>query len=204
MSFAINHLIGFGGRRATSSAEQTATWNPSDKDADITLSNGDRDTAGAGAGSVRCVLGRSSGKYYWEVTIITGSPGNLFIGMANGTFSLSTYPGAGASSAGIASYGNSVNTWTKAQTGTFPLALNDVVMFAADVTTGYLWVGLNGTWQLSGDPDAGTTPWVTGISGTVYPTIGYVGAYSTGGRISTKTAELTYSPPTGFSQWAAP
>lgn len=58
-------------------------------------------------------------------------------------------------------------------------------------------------WQLTGDPAAGTNQWVSGISGTVYPAIGWVASYSGGGRINTKSSELTYSPPSGFSQWAA-
>ena len=203
MSFILTRYSGFGAKRAAAGGEQAAQWNSADKDADITLSNSDRDTAGAGAGSVRSLLGRSSGKYYWEVLIITGAPGNLYVGLADGSFSLATYPGNSASSAGIASVSNSVNTWTKAQTGTFSLALSDVVSFAYDGGAGYLWVGLNNSWQLSGNPAAGTTPWVTGISGTVYPVIGYVAAFTTGGRINTKTAELAYTPPSGFSNWAA-
>lgn len=188
-----------------SSSDQSAQWNSADKDADITLSNSDRDTAGAGAGTVRSLLGRSTGKYYWEVTIITGSPGNLYLGLVNSTFTVTNnYCGSAASSAGIASFGNSVHTWTKAQAGTISLALNDIVGFAVDISTGYLWVARNNTWQLTGDPAAGTNPWVSGITGTVYPACSYVGAYSTGGRISTTTAELTYSPPSGFSRWAAP
>lgn len=196
--YPISHWKTSGG------AEQSAQWNSADKDADITLSNSDRDTAGAGAGSVRSLLGRSSGKYYWEVTIITGAPGNLYVGLANSSFSVTNnYPGGAASSAGVSSGGNAVNTWTKDQTGTFAIAQNDVLGFACDITAGKLWVAKNNSWQLTGDPAAGTNQWVSGISGTVYPTLGYAASYATGGRISTKTSELSYSPPSGFSQWAA-
>lgn len=204
MSFAVTHLIGFGGKRATAAAEQSAQWNSADKDADITLSNSDRDAATSGAGTVRSLLGRSSGKYYWEVLIQTGV-GNLYIGFANSSYSITnTYPGSSASSAGVASVGNAVNTWTKDQAGTFTLAAGDVLGFALDLTAGKAWVAKNNTWQLSGDPAAGTNQWVSGITGTIYPAIGWVASFAAGGRICTKTAELTYSPPSGFSQWAAP
>lgn len=199
-------LVGFGARRGVAAGgESTVVWNTSDKDADITLSNGDRDTAGSGAGSVRATLSHaSSGKYYWEVTIITGSPGNLYIGLMNSTASVAnTYPGSTASSAGVASFGNAVNTWTKAQAGTFSIALNDVLGFAVDLSAGYMWVAKNNSWLLSGDPAAGTSPWVTGITGTVFPVIGYVAAYGTGGRISAEAAQQSYSPPSGFSTWAS-
>lgn len=204
MSFAVTHLIGFGARRATSAAEQSAEWDGANKDPDITLSNGDRDASTSGAGTVRSKLGRSSGKYYFEILIQTGV-GNLYFGFVNSTFSLTnTYPGSAASSAGVASAGNLVNTWTKDQAGVISFSAADVVGYALDLTAGKAWFSKNGVWQLSGDPAAGTNQWVSGITGTIYPAIGWVASYAAGGRICTKTAELTYSPPSGFSQWAAP
>lgn len=201
MSLAVTHLIGFGNRRAVS--EQTVTWNPSDKDADIILSNGDRDATTGGAGSVRATHGHSSGKRYFEILLQTGV-GNLYFGFANSTFSLTnTYPGSGASSAGVASGGNLVNTWTKDQAGTISFAAGNVVGYALDLTAGKAWVSKNNVWQLSGDPAAGTSQWVSGITGTIYPCIGWVASYAAGGRICAKTTELAYSPPSGFSVWAA-
>lgn len=201
MSFAVTQLIGFGGKRAAAS-EQNVTWNPSDKDADITLANGNRDATSSGAGSVRATLGRSSGKYYFEILLQT-DVGNTYYGIANSSFSLATYPGNGASSAGVASVGNSVNGWTQAQAGTFTTAAGDVMGFAVDLTGGKCWVAKNNVWLLSGNPASDSTPWVTGISGTVYPCLGWVASYASGGRICTKTTELAYSPPSGFSVWAA-
>lgn len=201
MSLAVTHLIGFGNRRAVS--EQTVTWNPSDKDADIILSNGNRDATTGGAGSVRATHGHSSGKRYFEILLQTGV-GNLYFGFANSTFSLTnTYPGSGASSAGVASAGNLVNTWTKDQAGWIAFAAGDVVGYALDLTAGKAWVSKNNVWQFSGDPAAGTSQWVSGITGTIYPCIGWVASYASGGRICAKTTELAYSPPSGFSVWAA-
>ena len=50
-----------------------ATWNPSDKGTNITLSNGNLTVAKGNAGweSVRATIGVSSGKWYWEVTANT-------------------------------------------------------------------------------------------------------------------------------------
>lgn len=50
-----------------------ATWNPSDKSADITLSGGDLvgDITNPNEGYVRGTQGKSSGKPYWEITLTT-------------------------------------------------------------------------------------------------------------------------------------
>ena len=185
--------------KASGGEEQSAQWNSADKNASITLSNSDRDATGGSLVSVRGLLGRSTGKYYFEIVVLTGS-GSHVVGFGNGSFALTTYPGNSASSAGHTSAGNFVNTWTKSQAGTFTIAANDVLGFALDLTLGRAWVSLNNVWQLTGDPVADTNPWVTAITGTVYPAAAPSGTSS---RISTKTAELTYTPPTGFTKWAA-
>lgn len=193
------HLIGFGARRATAGAEQSAQWNSADKNASITLSNSDRDATGGSLVSVRGLLGRSTGKYYFEILVQT-SVANFWCGLGTSGANLASYAGNSASSAGIASGGNAVNTWTKAQAGTFTISAGDVLGYAVDITNGKMWIAKNNTWQLTGDPATDTNPWVTGISSSVYP---FCSPGSSSSRINTKTAELTYSPPTGYSQWAA-
>ncbi|MEE3046667.1 MAG: hypothetical protein VX620_15565 [Pseudomonadota bacterium] len=42
---------------------------------------------------------------------------------------------------------------------------NDTFMFAGNKALGYIWIGKNGTWYNSGDPEAGTNPTWTGWSG---------------------------------------
>lgn len=190
---------GFGHWKTSATAEQSAQWNSADKNAAITLSNGDRDAAGGTLVSVRGLLGRSTGKYYWEVLVLT-SIGNHWCGFGNAAANLGGYTGNSTNSAGMASGGNAVTGWTKSQTGVITYVANDILGFAIDLGAGYGWVAVNNSWQLTGDPAAGTNPWVSGISGTVYP---MTSPGSGTDRISTKTAELAYSPPSGFSQWAA-
>lgn len=180
-------------------SEQSAQWNSADKNAAITLSNGDRDATGGTLVSVRGLLGRSSGKYYFEC-IPQSSAANFWCGFGTSGANLASYPGNSASSAGLASSGNAVNTWTKDQAGTFSIAAGDVLGFALDMGVGYGWMSKNNVWQLTGNPAAGTNQWISGVTGTVYPFCAPGGATA---RISTKTSELTYSPPSGFSQWAA-
>lgn len=183
----------------SSASEQSAQWNSADKNASITLSNSDRDATGGSLVSVRGLLSRSSGKYYFEVQFNT-SVASAWCGLGTSGASLSNYVGATASSAGVASAGNAVNTWTKDQAGTFTISVGDIIGYAVDMTAGKAWVSKNNVWQLSGDPAAGTSQWISGLSGSVYP---MASPASSSMRISTKTAELTYSPPSGFSQWAA-
>lgn len=197
MSFSITHLVGFGGVRSRS--EQPAQWNSADKNAGITLANGDRDASGSGLIAVRGLLGRSTGKYYFEVAV-TVSSGSAWGGLGDASANLSSYTGNSSASCGIAAGGNVVTTWTKSQTGTFTISAGDVIGFAADLNNGRLYVAKNNTWQFSSDPTTDTNYWVSGITGTVYP-MGTPGSSTL--RISTKTAELTYSPPTGYSQWAS-
>lgn len=185
---------------SSGATELSAQWNAADKGSNITLSNSDRDAAVGGAGSVRGLKGRSSGSYYFEIVCLT-STANMWCALGDGSASTATYPGNSASSASVASGGNLVNTWTKAQAGTFTVAVNDTLGFAVDISNGRMWVAKNNVWQLTGDPATNTNPWVTGITGTVYPMAGGAGAGGTW-RINTKQSELTYSPPSGFSRWA--
>ncbi len=46
-----------------------ATWNPADKQSEVVLSNGNLTcTNSGGETSVRATIGKSSGKWYWELT----------------------------------------------------------------------------------------------------------------------------------------
>lgn len=193
----VNQFSGFG----AVGDGVVSTWNPADKDADVALSNGDRDAnvVAAAAGSVRGTLGRSTGKYYFEITIIGSSI--AYSGLADGSFSLATYVGNSANSASQNNSANTVTGWTKAQTGTFTVANGNVLGFAVDITLGRMWVAKTNSWQLTGDPATNANPWVTGISGLVYPAVGAIGLTNEGGRLSSKTSELTYTPPSGFLAW---
>ena len=186
-----------------SSSEQNVTWNPSDKNSNVSLTNSDL-TAGSSSatfGSVRATLGRSSGKYYYEILCTT--LGSTRTGLGDGAFSLSTYVGNSAKSAGFTIGSNTNNGFTHDQTGTISLANGDVLCFAVDGTAGKAWVGKNGTWQLSGDPAAGTSQWISWTPPvTIYPA---TSVYETNVSFTlrTKTSQIGYGVPSGFSVWAA-
>lgn len=204
MSLMATSLIGFGARRASIAATQSVTWNPSDKDASVTLSNSDMDAeraAGSGWIGVRATLGRSTGLYYWEMLVVTASSTNIIAGFMNAAANLQ-YPGQSADGAGVRRGNKFVQTWTNAN-GTTPGgtdANNDRWMFAANMSNGKIWCGVNGTWT-SGDPATDTTPWVTGQSGTIYPAVGF---FTGSGkvRIVVDAGSMSHKP-SGFTAWNA-
>jgi len=179
------------------------TWNPSDKGAGITLSNGDLDLVSNGAFySVRATLSRSTGKFYYEQTIVTASTSNLMLGWMSGAASLATYIGNSAIGAAV----NSTTTTTYNNGFTvvnnYSLAApvqGDVVMFAIDYDAGKAWVGKNGTWSASGDPAAGTNPWVTFTANTALFPAGCSFDASHKLRGNFGASAFGTSPPSGFS-----
>jgi len=177
------------------------TWNPSDKSADITLSNGDL-TASATVSSrqVRATLSRSSGKYYFEAALTaTGTP---ILGLIPSTSSLDTFPN-GVSDWWV--YGNNVGEIHTAHNGSFPLLATytknagDVYRVAVDLTAGKLWFGLNGVWLGGGNPAAGTGPVYTSVSGTLFPAWGTSNTCSADAHFSIDTC--AFPIPSGFTAW---
>lgn len=188
--------------------EVDITLNPSDKGADTTLSNGNLDANGNTStwSSVRATVSRSAGRRYFEVLLVAVNANSLVIGICNSGASLSTYIGNSANGAGTHWSGAAsqpyVNTWTRANSGTTGTgAVNDVIGIAVDFTAGYAWFARNGTW-LVGDPAAGTTPSVSGISGAVFPGISTWNTTNKG-RLRTKFSDFTQAVPGGFMSWAA-
>ncbi len=184
----------------------SATWNPSDKHANIALSLGDLrastdDASGAGWWGVRGTEGKSSGKWYFEVVCVLPWD-HILIGVAT-TGAALTYPGNDALGWGYKAstgnrYWNNVNSaygdaWTD----------GDVIGVAVNLDTGYIWFAKNNVWQNGGDPVAGTNPAKINVSGTVYPMAGPYGSNGDSihcdGRFALQ--DMSYSPPSGFSVW---
>lgn len=147
-----------------------ATWNPSDKHANIVLSNGDLTAAPSGSTgwmSVKGTIGVSSGKWYWEFTF-AGSPGNHLHGVAVSGTALNILLSSDANSYVYRfDYGYKYcagGTWVSIGTAT----VGDVIGVALDMDNGKIWFAKNGTWLGSGDPANGTNPACSGLSDTFY------------------------------------
>lgn len=177
----------------------TTTWNPSDKNANITLSGGNLTaTDGANDGgyyAVRGTVGKSSGKWYWEVTVGSGvaaSASQVQIGAAKATHSLATFIGA---EAGGWSYSN---TGGKSAEGSFntgwgaTFTSSDVIGVAMDMDSGKITVYKNGT--SIGDI-------ATGISGTVYPAVSLSGGRAV--TVNFGATSFAHTIPSGFAALAS-
>lgn len=116
--------------------------------------------------SIFNTIGVSSGKWYFEVVITSGS------GVTNVAWSSSTdiyqYAGSASTSYGYElENGNKINNGGTSAYGS-ALTTNDVFMCAADMDNLKLFFGKNGTWFASSDPVAGTSPAYTFAAGTYF------------------------------------
>ena len=177
------------------------SWNPSDKNANITLSGGDLTGASSGftAKLARSVLSKSDEWLYWEVICDSGATAHA-IGLADASASLSavlgidTHGWAYLSADGKIRYNNIEQAYGDAY------GAGDIIGIAVRVSstgTGYVWFRLNGVWQNSGDPEAGTGYAFALASGTtIYAAFSHYGnSYQT---TLVPGPSLNYSVPAGY------
>lgn len=175
---------------AAASINSCATWNASDKGASVTLSGGDLSTSigSAATGMVRSTIGKSSGKWYWEVTPTGGS--NSIIGIANSSGNLASLPGSDANGWGYSQSGVKWHSGSFAGYGA-AFTTSDVIGVALDMDAGTLVFYKNNVSQ-------GTA--YTGLTGTIYAAVGA----DTAANVKTASTNfgasaLTYSPPSGYN-----
>jgi hypothetical protein len=190
-----------------------ATWNPSDKNANVTLSNGNLTAAGNNSSfyyPVRATIGKSTGKWYWEEFIdmaaLSGfnyqvsGVGNSSASLANGQ-----YVGANVNSWAYHNlngnkYTNAVNT---AYGATYITGVT--IGIALDMTNGAIYFAKNNAWQNGGDPTSGaakTGAAYTGLTGTLYPMTSFLGQNNSTGSKNTANfgaTALTYAAPSGYN-----
>jgi len=78
-------------------------------------------------------------------------------------------------------------------------ALNDILGVAIDMDSGKMWFAKNNTWQVSGDPVAGTNATFTDLSGTTWSVYaGLAGQTTANGSINFGQRPFSYTPPSGF------
>ncbi|MGE0713800.1 MAG: hypothetical protein AB7P02_00020 [Alphaproteobacteria bacterium] len=190
--FAATHLCGFG---AGGNDAVQPLWNAADKDSDINLSDDDRTATAVGTGGVRSVLA-ITGKRYFEFVSGLNSSSNGRFGVANGSYDVTTAPGAGSNEWVIQGDGQKLTSGSASGYGS-ALANGTTGMLAVDPSSGKIWVGAAGSWFNSGDPAAGTGEMFSTLTGTLYLVMGR----PTGSNRSITlrlVADYTYSPPTGF------
>jgi hypothetical protein len=185
------------------------TWDPVNKSPNALLSVQNRVMSSSGVtfmAIARAIVGKTTGKWYWELVVHIGTQTATTMGgaiNAQASLAQAAYPGSSPSGASLSWSGNSVvsayvNTWTKANAATFALVPGDTVInFALDMDAGRLWIGKAGAWLSGADPAAGTLPWITGVSGTVFPSAG-AGHSFDNVRLRVSAFEFSHAVPSGF------
>lgn len=180
-----------------------STWSPTDKDAAITLSNGNLTAASntsSSTGVVRGSASKSAGKLYFEQTSVTSAVTSHF-GLANGSAGLTIHIGEDVNGWGYSDQlgGLIRNNASNAASGFAGPATNDVVGIHVDFTNLKLYFRLNGTNLGSMDPAAGT-------GGLAFSAGSWFPAFSAANNGSAATLNVGASafgtsPASGFSAW---
>ena len=163
-----------------------AVLNPLDTGSNITLSAANLQTSqGAAAGISKGTIGISSGKWYWEVTLLSGTTA---VGIADVSSSRTqNYVGQASTSYGYYSgNGNKYNNATGTSYGA-SYTTNDVIGVALDMDAGTLTFYKNNTSQ-------GTA--YSSLSGTFTPAIGNDQSNTT--AFNAGQRPFSYTPPTGY------
>lgn len=164
-------------------------WNPADKDAAVTLSAGNATaTITPTTASVRGDVGKSSGRWFYELTVSGGT--FCLIGVGNSTAALNSYPGADGNSIGYfgvngGKLGGSSGGGSGASYGP-----GDVITVDFNASTGDINFYKNGVVQ------GGTGTIATGF--TYFPMFGCGGA---GANCVATINDTPLYPVAGASQW---
>lgn len=161
------------------SAVVYATWNPADKYASLALGNGNLTVTASEGGvwrSVRADKSKSSGKWYWEITLPNGT-GNVAAGISDANVLVSGYPGTSNQAGWIVNstgvfHGGVTNTGA---VGPIVAGAGDVLSFALDLDNRRLFVARNGVWQGAGDPVTGSSPAAGLPAGAFFPMLTALG-----------------------------
>ena len=159
-----------------------STWDPGWSVPGVTYTAGNLSVSGSSAGvkNTRGTIGKSAGKWYWEVTATGGDGVNNGGGLGIAEQAMpnnAQYVGGAASGFGFG-YTCCATQYFVSWTGvtanggppaTSAIKTGNVYTFALDMDTGRFWAGQDGVWFNAGDPAGGTAPAATGLTGTVYP-----------------------------------
>jgi hypothetical protein len=178
------------------------TLNAVDKATQVVLADGNLQY-GLSSNSytaVRGTFGVSSGKWYWEMSTVSGMAVNTcYMGIANSAAVLQTSgPPPDGTVYGYISYtGNKFNTSSISYGDTWNTN-GRVIGIALDLDAGKIWWSRDGVWQASGDPAAGTNEAFSGITGTWHPYVIFNDT-SPNFLFNFGQSAFTYTPPTGFN-----
>lgn len=194
---------------AAGGAPPATTLDPANKGAAITLSGGNltaTNNAGTDA-SVKSTTSHSTGKLYFEVTVVAYN--RALIGIGNSSATLNNFVGSDAN--GIAEFGTGlvfVNSGTVASGFNAFNVASTVVSVAVDIGNNAIWFRTTsgGTWNGSGTANPATNTGGLSITGSGVGAGPYFAILSPGDSSTTLTACFlpgcyTQSVPAGFGNW---
>ena len=202
----------------TSAQAVTATftalaWDPTWSLPGVTYTNGNLSISGNSTGTknVRTNIGRSSGKWYWEI-VATGGDGTTNGGglgileavMPNNVEWIGSEASGLSFGYGSCCFDTYWLTWSGVTLNGAPppgsaVSSGVVYMFALDLDMGRFWAGQNGTWYNGGDPVAGAVPAASGITGTVYPGVTFYSNSINSFTANFGRSAFSYPVPAGFN-----
>ena len=174
-----------------------ATWSPTDKSPDITLSNSNLTCSNAGSWRcARATQGKSSGKWVFEVSATYTAATTFGFGDVN--FSVGSYIGGTPLSGGFYFYHNSFVGNGVTTSGSTPgTAANTPYMIALDLSAGKGWITNGSGGWVQGDPASGTSPSFTWTPGTmIFPACS---TYASPVTANFGSSAFSHSVPSGFN-----
>jgi len=177
------------------------TWNPDDAHAYISFTNGNLNFTQSNGGyvSARSYKLVTSGKWYWEHTIVGTRDQIIGIADSNSSLSLGVGRDPAAESWGWRGYYNPGSLFYHDSSINYgsQWSVSDIISVALDMDNGKVWFAQNGSW-VTGDPALGTSPAASGISGEIYAMASVTNSPS---QISVNfgNSSFTHSIPSGFS-----
>lgn len=171
-----------------------ATWDPATKGSSVTLSNGNL-TAVSSSNlntdtNIKSTISKSSGKWYWEITMQCNSANSVILGDANSSWVMTSgVPGFDTNGQGYRS-DNGQQFYSSASTA-FGVSFTsgDVIGLALDASNGNLQIRKNNSLQ-------GTL--TNAVSG---PYFAAASVRTSGSQITANfgATALTYAPPAGYN-----
>ncbi|PIH56945.1 SPRY domain-containing protein [Paenibacillus sp. LK1] len=166
------------------------TLNPNDMGSGNTLSNGNLTVSSTSYG-VRATHGKTSGKWYWEVSLISGTDLRFALGISNKSYSFTSIV---TTSPNWRSFGGNGYRYPENSSYGTGLAVGDVIGVALDLDNGKLEFYKNGVSMGISHTDVKEL-------GEVYPTMGALIASNSTARVVTFNFGATpfaYKMPSGF------
>jgi len=148
---------------------------------------------------VRSNFNKASGKWYWEITIDSGT--THYVGVATSSAGLDSFAGGDEHAYSYHDLDGKKYTYGVGSTYGDTYAAGDVIGVALDLDGNKVFFSKNGVWQDSGDPAAGTDPAYSITAGAFFAIwSGYDGGAATA---NFGNSAFSYDPPVGYTSFGS-